>query len=413
MSGVTYCNARLVTPEEEIFPGWISVAGERVVGLGAGDPPTSGQSARANVPPSRAELVDLRGMTVTPGLIDVHVHGAGGYSALGGYAGVQGMAGSLILHGVTAFLPTVMTAPEEVLLDAVTAAGTAVKDVSTERSAEGLGPCVRGPSEWLGKAEPLGVNLEGPFLNPGRRGAHPEKYLKVPSREVASSYWEAADGTLRLVTIAPEIPGAAEVIRWFAEREVVVAAGHTAAGFEAGREAVSVGVRHVTHLFNAMSGFHHREPGLVGLALYSPELTVELIGDGVHVHPVTLFLCWRLVGSQRLVLVSDGMEAAGLGDGSYELAGQPVVVRDGVARLPEGTLAGSTATLDQCIRTAVHAGIPFRDALLAATVVPAGLVGTASRKGRLAPGMDADLTIWDAELRVRMCVARGQVVRCG
>lgn len=393
MKAYTLWNGDLLTPFERLVPGWIRLAGGRIEDLGCGEPP-----------PTPGELVDVQGGIVCPGLIDLHVHGWGGASCLEPPDGVEQVARALPHCGVTAFVPTLMSAPDEVFEPALRVAADLVRAEQT-RSRDGW------DREGIPAAEPLGVYLEGPCLNPEKRGAHALEDLRLPSIERAERWLDSLRGCPAVVTLAPELPGAMEVAEFLYTHGVVVAAGHSAAGWEQAARAARAGVRHVTHLFNAMRAFHHREPGLVGFALENAALTLELIADGVHVHPAAARLVCRVAGPDRVALITDGIAAAGLGDGSFEVRGRCIVVRGNEARLADGTVAGGVTPLVECVRRLVLGGVPLEQAVAMATWVPARILSACGRKGSLAPGKDADVLVLEPDLSgVRTCFVRGRPV---
>ena len=310
---------------------------------------------------------------------------------MGDPAALDGMARALLGRGVTSFLPTAVTAP---LRDLV---------MFAER--------VRGwlPDAPADGAEPLGFNLEGPFLAAVRRGAHDAAHLLAPA-DVASEALEPLVDGLRLVTIAPELEGAAHLIRWFTSRGVATSLGHSAASLDATRAGYDAGARSTTHLFNAMSGFDHRAPGVAVAALLDDRVYVELIADGIHVHPALWPLIARLKPVDRLLLVSDAVALAGTGDGRGRIGGLEVeVVGDRVTLSGTTTLAGSVLALDAAVRNLVAAGVPLPAAVAAASRNPLALLGIEDR-GRIAVGQRADLVELDADLRVRRVMRGGSWV---
>jgi N-acetylglucosamine-6-phosphate deacetylase len=290
-----------------------------------------------------------------PDLIDLQVNGAAGHDLTEDPGKVWAVGEALRGFGVGRFLPTLVSPSARVV----------------DRAIEVLGS---GPPVRYGGATPLGWHIEGPFLNPERRGAHARSALHLPDPEFVDG-WSPASG-VRIVTLAPELPGALEVVDALVDRGVVVSAGHSSASFEAAQAGFDAGIRMVTHLFNAMIRLDHREPGLIGAALADQRVTVALIPDGLHVHPAVVALVRRLVGPERFAIVSDAMAAAGLPDGRYSLAGRPVAVAGLEARGEDGELAGSVIGLDAGVRNlAAFAGLSLGEAALAATAVPARLLG--------------------------------------
>ena len=325
---------------------------------------------------------------LAPGFVDVHVHGWGGHDAMGDRAALDGMARALLRRGVTSFLPTAVTAP----LEELTAFAGRVRGWLADAPPDG--------------AEPLGFNLEGPFLAAARRGAHDPASLRDPA-DVPDDTLEALVDGLRLITIAPELPGALACIGWFQERGVAVSLGHSAATIDEARAGYAAGARSTTHLFNAMSGLDHRAPGLALAALLDDAVFVELIADGVHVDPSLWPLITRLKPVERLLLVSDAVALAGIGDGQGWIGGLAVEVRgERVTLAGTTTLAGSVLALDTAVRNLVASGVSLPAAVAAASRDPLELLGVSDR-GRLAVGQRADLVELDAGLVVRRVMRAG------
>jgi N-acetylglucosamine-6-phosphate deacetylase len=324
---------------------------------------------------------------IAPGFVDVHVHGWGGHDAMGGREALDGMARALLRHGVTSFLPTAVTAP----LDGLAAFAEGVRTWLPNAPADG--------------AQPLGFNLEGPFLADARRGAHEAAHLRDPAAVPRAGLDGLVEG-LRLLTVAPELPGATDLIRWLHDRGVTVSIGHSAAVLAEARAGYAAGATSTTHLFNAMSGLDHRAPGLALAALLDDAAYVELIADGIHVHPAMWQLITRLKPADRLLLVSDALAIAGTGEGRGRIGDLEVEVRDGRATLASTeTLAGSVIALDDAVRNVVGSGMALPAAVAAASRNPLGLLGITDR-GRLAPGQAADLVELDEDLSV-LRVMRG------
>ncbi len=328
------------------------------------------------------------GPYIAPGFVDVHVHGWGGHDAMGDATSLDGMARRLLRRGVTSFLPTAVTAP----LDALAGFADRVRAWSPDAAADG--------------AEPLGFNLEGPFLAPSRRGAHDQTHLLVPA-DVPRDVLEPFLDGLRLITVAPELPGALELIGWLHDRGVAVSVGHSAATIEQARAGYAAGATSTTHLFNAMTGIDHRAPGVALAALLEDDACVELIADGLHVDPAVWPLITRLKPTDRLLLVSDAHALAGTGDGRGWIGGLEVEVVGGrVTLVGTTTLAGSVIALDTAVRNLVASGVALPAAVAAASRNPLMLLGISDR-GRLAVGQRADLVRLDPALRVRRVMRQG------
>ena len=325
---------------------------------------------------------------IAPGYVDVHVHGGGGHDAMGGRAALDGMARHLLRHGVTSFLPTAVTAPIPAL-------------VRFADEVRGWLPVARADG-----AEPLGFNLEGPFLARERKGAHDPTHLRSPAYVPARDLDPLLDG-LRLMTIAPELPGALELIARLHELGVATSMGHSAATLEQARAGYAAGGTSTTHLFNAMTGVDHRAPGLAVAALDDDAVYVELIADGEHVHPALWPIITRSKPEDRLVLVSDAISPAGTGDGRARIGGLEVeVVGQRVTLVGTTTLAGSVIALDAAVRNLVGSGVPLPQAVAAAGRNPLAMLGVTDR-GRLAVGQRADLVELDRELHVRRVMRAG------
>ena len=380
---------RIVTPGGVLSPGWIRLAGPLIDAVGSGDAPEQ-------------PAVDLRGQWVLPGFVDMHAHGGGGTSFTEGTEDdARAAAAFHRARGSTSMLASLVTAPlAELEARAAMLAGLADDGTVT------------------------GLHLEGPFLSPARRGAQDPRHMLAPDVAVFERLHAAARGHLRVITLAPELPGAARVIEAATRAGVTVAVGHTDATADVTLAAIDAGATHATHLFNGMRPLHHREPGAVGALLDRDEVTCEVIADGVHLHDIAVRLAARVKGPGRLVLVSDAMAAAGMPDGSYRLGSMRVTVAGGVARLLEdpagpgraggpgqagpGAIAGSTATLAGVVRHAIAAGLPVPDVAAAASTTPARVLGLAGRTGALCPGLSADLVVCDDDFRPRAVMRQGE-----
>lgn len=342
--------------------------------------------------PLTEEALDLTGYTIFPGFVDIHIHGCGGFDTCdASREALAGIASQLAQEGITSFCPTTMTISRE----------------GIEKTLGTIRACMEQPPEG---AAILGVNMEGPYIALGKKGGQKAESVRKPDWQEFKHFYELSGGAIRIVDIAPECEGADELIR-HAKELCTVSIAHTESGYEEASAAFQKGVSHVTHLFNAMPGLGHREPGVVGAVLDNDRVTAELICDGFHVHPAVLRMAFRLLGEDRSVVVSDSMRAAGLSDGTYDLGGQPVIVRDGKARLADGTIAGSTTNLYQEVCNLIQFGIPLRQAVKAATINPARVVGADREIGSIEAGKRADLLILDAQRSLKAVILRGKFVK--
>jgi N-acetylglucosamine-6-phosphate deacetylase len=371
----------LFTPSTVIDDGVVLVDGRLITAVGR----------RADVLiPRDARLLSGRGLILAPGFVDLQVNGAFGHDFTLDPATIWEASRYLPRFGVTAFAPTLVSCPPPTIAQA--------QEVLGRRSTSEL---------WRG-AWPVGLHLEGPFLNPEQRGAHDPAYLQLPTMQLAEE-WRPARG-VRMVTLAPELPGALRVAEYLAQRGVRVGAGHSSASYEDARAGFDAGIRYVTHLFNSMTPLHHRSPGLAAAAMEDERVTMGLIADGRHVHPAFIRIAWRSAPG-RLNLVSDATAALGAGPGTYHLGESEIKAADERVRLADGTLAGTMLSLDRAVRNLVRlADATIQQALTAATTIPAALVGLDGRKGRIAPGYDADMVLLSPDLRVQMTIVLGEVV---
>lgn len=339
-----------------------------------------------------AVKVDLMGRKAVPGFIDIHVHGGCGCDTMDGTPqALDTLSAFFASHGTTSILPTTMTGPVSLI----------------RRSAENVYQYMQGPSQG---ANILGLHLEGPFLNPAAKGAHPEEYLLSPSILDYQALTGLSASAVRMVTLAPELPGAMELAEYLAGQGIVVSIGHTTGGYEQTVCAISQGLRHACHFYNAMVPLKHREPGTVGALLDQKETTLELIADLIHVHPAALRLAIAQKGPDKIALITDAMSAAGLGDGEYSLGSLTVTVKNGEARLSDGTLAGSTLTQDKALLNITKCGISLEDGVKMLTAAPARILGIDHQKGHLRGGYDADITVLDQENGVHSVYVQGVCV---
>ena len=378
---------RAFTPTTEISDAGISIREGVIEAIG----PRAGMSL-----PASAQEISATEATAVPGFIDVHIHGAGGRDVMEGSEEAIGtVARTLARHGTTSFLATTVTASPD----------------ATVRSVEGIAGYIGRQFQSNAKrAEVLGVHYEGPFLNKVRRGVHPAEWVQLPSAELLERLVRAASGNARLITIAPELLGAAPCIDAAHKAGMVVGMGHTDATYEQARAAIARGVKHAIHVYNAMRPFSHRDSGVIGAVLTSPEVTAELIADGIHVEEPAMKMLIQAKGPGGVILISDGLSATGMPDGKYMLGGFEVTVSGGVCRNAEGTLAGSTLTLDRALRNVVALGWSLADVLRMLTANPAKLLGVEFKKGTLRAGADADIVLLDDSLQIRNVWVRGVAV---
>ena len=384
--------SRLYTPQEEITDPLVFIEDGRVSAV-------SSRSQREI--PKNATVINLANdglgdAILAPGFVDIHMHGGAGLDVMRAAPGeLPQLNKFLTTHGVTGYFPTTVAAP----LDQTCAALDRLADAIEAAQ-------VPGASSDAPQAQPLGIHLEGPFLSHKRRGVHPPKYLVEPTLGVFERLWQAARGHVRMMTIAPELPGALEVIAEAARRKVCVSVGHSDAVLEAARAGVHAGARHATHTFNAMRPLDHRDPGILGEVLTDPQLSADIIADGIHLAPEVIQIFLRAMGFERSVLITDAMAAAGMPDGTYQLGPIQVEVKDGKCT-SNGTLAGSVLTMDRAVRNITKfAGWSLHQAVRAATLNATRAVGLAQH-GQLSPGAEANIIVLSPDGEVRRTIVRG------
>jgi N-acetylglucosamine-6-phosphate deacetylase len=390
------CAHRLYTPREETFDPLVFIEDGRI----------SSVSSRAEREiPKNASVIDFTrdfpDAILAPGFVDIHMHGGAGLDVMrASLAELPRLNKFLTAHGVTGYFSTTVAAP----LDQTCAALERIADAI--EAAQGSHAVNGGDVQ----AHPLGIHLEGPFLSHKRRGVHPPENLVEPTLEIFERLWQAARGHVRMMTIAPELPGAIEVIAEAARRKVCVSIGHSDANMEAAKAAVKAGARHATHTFNAMRPLDHREPGILGEALTSEQISADIIADGIHVAPEVVKLFLRAKGIERAVLITDATAAAGMPDGTYQLGPIRVEVKNGrctVAGEGDGKLAGSVLTMDRAVRNVTKfSSWSLRDAVRAATLNPAGAAGL-GQHGHIAPGAEANLVVLSPDGEVKRTIVRG------
>jgi len=374
---------RLISPEQSIANPMVLVEDGVIVWM----------DSRASAELPSGEHLDFPGCTLVPAYFDIHIHGSAGHDVMEGTPKAFSTIGKFLAeHGVGAYLATTVTAPMD----------------ATLKSLAGMAALIGRDTDG---ARPLGIHIEGPFLSPHKKGAHPASLLLTPSVKLFDRLWEAAQGKVRLMTIAPELPNAEEVIAHAAALGVRVSMGHSDADTEATRRGIAAGAVTATHTFNAMRQFDHRDPGLLGEVLANDDLFAELICDGLHVHPDAVRIYWKSKGPERAMLITDAMSAAGMPDGNYKLGELDVRVVNGKCIIGEDTLAGSTLTLDRAVRNfAQFTGATIDDLSKLASRNPARMTGFEAEAGSLAVGRRADITVLSARNEVVETILRGHAV---
>lgn len=384
MDELAIIHGKVLTPFVTIENGVVLVRDSQIISIG--------EISNVEIP-ATFKVIDARGLIVAPGFIDAQTHGGNSYDYM---TASPDQVGSMLLWlastGVTAVLPTLSTSSQEDLL-------VKVKALDEIRKTNPPG------------AEIIGIHLEGPYISLKKRGAQPEQPIRPPSISEIEAIISASSQSIKLVTLAPELPGAIELIRFLSSQGVIASIGHSDATYEQVEQAEKVGLRRAAHLFNGMSEFNHRSPGAVGAVLTNDNIYAEIILDGHHVHPAAARLALRSKGLHRLVLVTDASQAAGLGDGVYIRPGnRKVIVENGAVRLESGALAGSALTMSQAVANAAKfLGIPLADAIAMASAIAAESLGLQDSRGSLAPGKLADLVIMDENVQILMTIARGRI----
>jgi N-acetylglucosamine-6-phosphate deacetylase len=396
--------SRILTPQEQLADSVILTENGRITAIGHRD--------EVKIPSGAIDYV-AAGMTVVPGFVDVHIHGAGGHDVMEATpAALDCITSTVARYGTTSILATTVTASVDETCRSLQGIAQYIRahekyenikpNVETKVDQQNPEP---GPPELA--AEILGIHLEGPFISKARRGVHPPDAIARPSVEILEKFRAASDGLIRIVTIAPEIPGALDLIRYALTNGIIAAIGHTDANFEQTQAAIQAGARHSVHFYNAMRPFSHRDPGVIGAILTEPDVTAEVIADGIHVAGPAIQVLLGTKGFDTVLLASDATAATGMPDGNFRLGNFEVIVKDGVCRNAEGKLAGSTLTLDRALRYIIALGVPLIDAVRMATILPARRISLAGKKGIIAVGADADLVVLTPDLRVVGAMTRG------
>jgi N-acetylglucosamine-6-phosphate deacetylase len=383
MSEVTaIVNGTAVLPDREIPDALVVLDGER---LGYVGPRAEGAI------PEGAVQADASGCFVLPGLIDTHVHGTHGDDVmLHGAEGIRRISARFPQYGTTAWLPSTISARHAELMEAVEW-------------------CVEAADNPTDGAESVGLHIEGPYINMKRKGAQPAEGVRDPDFDEVRELLAASRGRMRVMTLAPELPGGLELIRVLVAEGVIASMGHSDATYEQALEGIAAGATHATHLFNAMPPIHHRDPGLITACLNEPAVLAEVIPDGVHLNPHIVRLAIRAKGADRVALITDAFSATGLPEGKHTLGPHRVTVKDAWCTLEDGTIAGSIITMNLAVRNAMQfAGVSLVEAVRMSSLIPAQVAGCAARKGSLEPGKDSDVTLLDSRFRCLRTWVRGR-----
>jgi len=380
--------AQLLSPTEVIESPIVVIEDGTIQGLG---------SRESLEIPAGAEHLDFPNLVVAPGFVDIHVHGGAGHDVMqDDPSGRVAFEKAMARYGVTSYLPTTVTASMDRILGAVDRLGNIIFAEEVEHAHIG--------------ARPLGIHLEGPFISPAKRGVHPPEFLVAPTVDLFERIFDASGGTLKMMTIAPELPGAPEVIRHARERDVYTSIGHSDATFEEAVKGIAAGAVNATHTFNAMRALDHREPGILGAVLSDNSVMADIIADGVHVAPAIVEVFLKAKGTERAILITDAISATGMPDGTYQLGPFQVQVRGDRAEF-QGRLAGSVLTLDRAVRNVMKfANWSLQRTVILATRNPAQLVG-ADGKGELAIGNDADLVLLTEKGEIAHTMVGGRMAK--
>jgi len=384
-------NAEYLAPSGEFIKGDIFIKGERIYSLrlrDGNDKEDIQESCLAG-----AEIIDLEGKKVVPGFIDMHTHGAVGYDvAVASAEEIYEIAKYQAQNGTTTFMPTTVT-------DDINSTKRALEEIRKASNMKGEGATI------------AGAHIEGPYINVEKKGAHAAEWIKIPSKAEYDNFREILGPLKTHITVAPEVKGGLDFIKYVRQNGGTVGIGHTNGDYDITMKAIEAGANIFTHLFNAMRGLAHREPGVVGAAL-SSDIPVELICDGIHVHPAIVKVVVRARGAEGVVLVTDSMQAAGLGDGEYEFAGSKIYVKDGRACQKDGTLVGSILCMFNAVRNMVNfAGVSLQDAVKMASLNPAKVLGIDDEVGTIEEGKRADLVVLNDDMQIDRVFCRGIQVR--
>lgn len=384
-------NAKVITPYE-IFNNYaVSISNSKIENLGHENDFDEKDFDK---------IIDADGKYLSPGFIDIHNHGNFGHDTMDAtFEAIESISRFHIKNGVTGFLPTTITAPLKKIKKAIKNVADYIEFQNNEDKLKKQ------------KSQVLGLYLEGPYFSQVKRGAQNPKYLKRPEINELEEFLDISNQNVKIVSLAPELSGALEAITYLKSKGIIVSVGHTNALFSEVKVGIGKGITLATHLYNGMKGFSHREPAAVGAVLTDERVSCEMICDGVHLHKAAMDVAVQMKGKDRIILISDAMMATGLEDGEYELGRQKVFVKNGEARLSDGSLAGSTLTLNKAVYNMVNiVNIPLQDAVRMASLNPAKVIGLDDRKGSIEIGKDADLIIFDENINIFTVIVMGNVV---
>lgn len=384
-------NANVITPYEILEKYAVSIENGKIKNIGKDDDFNKDDFD---------EVINAEDRYLSPGFIDVHNHGNFGYDTMDAtFEALDSMSNFHLKNGVTGFLATTVTSSPEKTKEVI----KTVADYIEVQNIEGEQKKI--------DSQVLGIYLEGPYFSQIKKGAQPAEYIKKPDLEELKEFICLSNGNVKIVALAPEIPGAFEAISYLRAEGITIAAGHTNATFEEAKVGIDRGIKQVTHLYNGMKGFSHREPAVLGAALTDERVDCEMICDGIHLHTVAMQLAVKMKGNSGIILISDAMMATGLEEGEYDLGSQKVSVKNGEARLSDGTLAGSTLTLNKAVYNMVHmVNVPLKDAVRMASLNPTRSIGLSNKKGSIEIGKDADLIIFDEGINVSTVIVNGKVL---
>lgn len=382
-------NGKVITPDD-ILEGYA---------VGIADGKIESVKKKNEIPPDSCfdKVIDAGENYVSPGFIDIHNHGNNGHDVMEGTCeALSSMASFHISKGVTSFLATTMT-------DSIPKTKKVIKTVSDYINAQYR-------DEKYKKSEVLGLYLEGPYFSMDKKGAQPGEYIKLPDIKELDEFINISNNKVKIVSMAPELEGVLDAVDFLRDHGITVSAGHSNAKFDEMNTAIEHGVTEATHIYNGMRSFNHREPGIIGASLTDKRVHCEMICDGIHIHPAAMKMVYMMKGRDGLILISDAMMAAGLQDGKYKLGIQDVYVKGSEARLKDGALAGSVLTLNKAVYNVVHlVGVPLLDAVKMASLNPAQAAGCADTKGSIEKGKDADIIIFDKNVKIKEVIKKGNI----